>query len=62
MFGSLKLTMNTDLDKYNYSDYDIGFDSRSEFLFIDGSYGKNFIIFGADLSTSVHIDKTLQIY
>ena len=34
----------------------MGFDSRSEFLFTDGSMGKNVIIFGADMSSSVHID------
>ena len=34
----------------------MGFDSRSEFLFTDGSFGKNVIIFGADMSSSVHID------
>ena len=46
--------MNADLDKYKYSGYDIGFDSRSEFLFTDGSLGKNVIIFGVDMSSSVH--------
>ena len=29
--------------------------SRSEFLFTDGGFAKNAIIFGADMSTSVHI-------
>ena len=33
----------------------MGFDFPSEFLFTDGSYGKN-IIFGADMSSSVHVD------
>ena len=47
---------NADLDKYKYTGYGIGFDSRSEFLFIYGSYGKNVIIFGADMSSSVHVD------
>ena len=56
LFGSIKLTKNADLDKYKYSDYNIGFDSHSEFLFADGSYGKNVIIFGADMSSSVHVD------
>ena len=56
LFGSVKLTKNTDADKYKYSGYRIGFDSRSKFLFIDGSMGKNVIIFGADMSSSVHID------
>ena len=32
------------------------FDSRSEFLFTDRSMGKNVIIFGADMSSSVHIN------
>ena len=56
MFGSVKLTKNADLDKYKYTSYGIGFDARSEFLFTDGSYGKNVIIFGADMSTSAHVD------
>ena len=29
---------------------------HSEFLFSHGSYGKNVIIFGADMSSSVHVD------
>ena len=45
-----------DLDKYKYSGYGIGFDSRSEFLLPDGTMGKNVIIFGAGMSSSVHID------
>ena len=27
-----------------------------KFLFTDGSYGKNVIIFGADMRSSVHVD------
>ena len=42
--------LNTDFD------YDIGFDSRSKFSLPDGSMGKNVIIFGADMSSSVHIE------
>ena len=48
-FGSVKLTKNADLDKYKYTGYGIGIDSRSEFLFTDASYGKN-------VSSSVHVD------
>ena len=51
LFGSVKLTKNADPEKYKYSDYGIGFDSRSEFLFTDGSMGRNVIIFGADKSS-----------
>ena len=56
MFGSVKLPKNADLDKYKYSGYGIGLDSRSEFAFTDESFGKNVIIFGADMNSSVHID------
>ena len=45
-----------DLDKYGYSGYDIGFDSSIEFSLFDGSVGKNIIIFGVDMSSSVHIN------
>ena len=56
LFESVKLTKNADLDKYKYSSYSIGFDSSSEFLFTDGSFGKNVIIFGADMGSSAHIN------
>ena len=36
----------------------IGFNSCSEFSFTDGSYGKDFVIFVADMSSSVHVDNT----
>ena len=44
-FRSRKLSKNTDLDKDWWSSYSIGFDSRSEVLFADGSFGEKFIIF-----------------
>ena len=56
LFGSAKLTKNADLDKYKYTGYCIGFDSCSKFLFTDGNYGKNVIIFRVDMSSSVHVD------
>ena len=56
LFGSVKLTKNADLGKYKQSGYGIGFDSRSQFLFTDGTYGKNVIIFGADKSSSMHVE------
>ena len=54
LLGSVKLTKNA--DKYKYTVYRIGFDSRSEILFTDRSCGKNAIIFGTDMSSSVHVD------
>ena len=40
LFGWAKVTNNFDLDKYKYTGYEIGFDSRSEFLFTNEEYGK----------------------
>ena len=61
LFGSIKLTKNLDIDKYKYSGYDIGFDRRDEFSFGDG-FGQNVIVFGADMSSSVHANnKTKNI-
>ena len=40
LLGSVKLTKNADLDECKYSSYGIGFDSRSEFSFTDGSMGE----------------------
>ena len=50
----MKLTKNADLDKYKHSGYGIEFDSRSEFLFTDGSFEKNVIIFGAISSSHIY--------
>ena len=54
--GSVELTKNTNPGPYNHSGYDIVFDSSSQFSFIDGSVGENVVIFGADMSSSVHIN------
>ena len=46
----------SDLDKCKYISHDIGFNSRSQFSWTDGSNEKNVNIFGVDNSSSVHID------
>ena len=51
-----KTKKNTDLDKYKYTGYGIGFDSHGEYSLPDGSVCKNVIIFGVDMSPFVHID------
>ena len=56
LFGAGTLTKNTDVDKYKYSGYGIGFDRRSSFSFPSGGFGQNVLIFGADMSSSAHID------
>ena len=40
LFGSVKLIKNSGPDKYKYSGYGIGFYSRSEFSFTNGSMEK----------------------
>ena len=62
LFGAVKLTKNTDIDKYKYSGYGIGFDSRGSFTHPSGRYSKNVIIFGANLRSSTHANnKTRSI-
>ena len=57
MFGAIKLTKNVDLDKYKYSAYGIGFDAGGVFILFNGrEFGKNVIIFGADMSSSEHVN------
>ena len=61
LFGSVKLTKNSDVDKYKYCGYGLGFDSRSKFSLPDGSMGRNVVIFGDDLNPSVYIDNKGKI-
>ena len=56
LFGAVTLTKNADIEKYGYSGYGIGFDRRSSFSFPGGGFGQNVLIFGADMSSSIHID------
>ena len=53
-FGNVKITKNTDPNKYSYSGYGIEFDSSSVFSIQNFDWGKNIIIFGVDRSASVH--------
>ena len=44
------------MDEYKYSCYGIGFGSHTQFSFKNKGMGKNVIIFGADVRSSVHAD------
>ena len=57
LFGAVTLTENTDIEKYWYSGFGIGFDRRSSFSFPGGGFGQNVLIFEVDMSSSVHIDQ-----
>ena len=48
---------NTDPDKYVYSGYNIGFDTRSQFSWPNYTWGTNAVIFGVDMSSSIHLDE-----
>ena len=56
LFGAVTLTKNSDIEKYGYSGYRIGFDRRGSFSFPGGGYVQNVLIFGADMSSPPHID------
>ena len=61
LFSAIQITKNDNPDKYIYSGgYGIGFDSKWSYTQPDGGYGKNTIIFGADLSTCKHANNTTK--
>ena len=55
LFGAVRLTKNAHIDKYKYSGYGIGF-NRKRSNSIGNEVGGNVIIFGVDMSSSLHID------
>ena len=56
LFGAVTITKNADFDKNKYSGHEIGFDRSGVYLLPDGSFGRNVVIFGVDMSSSVHVD------
>ena len=55
MFGAVKLTKHINIDEYKYSRYGIGFDRKRK-LSVGNGFGRNCIIFGVDVSSSLHVD------
>ena len=64
LFRNVALTKNTaDFDKYNYAGNGIGFDACGTFSVSHGNgFGKNLIIFGANMSSPVHVIIERKIY
>ena len=55
LFGAVKITEDpSDSDHNKYNGYGIAFDEGSDFSFSNIVNGKNMIIFGADMSFSLH--------
>ena len=62
LFGAVSLTKHVDIDQHKYSGYGIGFDRKGEFSFDSNGFGRNVIVFLADMSSSVHANnKTKNI-
>ena len=55
LFGAISITKNADIDKNKYSGYGIGFDRTGLYLLPSGRFGRNVIIFGVGMSSSVHV-------
>ena len=56
LFVVVNLTKIADKDKYKYSGHEIEFYYHGTFSLSNGSeFGKNVIIFGADLSSYMHV-------
>ena len=56
LFGAVKLTKNTGIDKYKYFGCGTGFDGHEYFSRPSRGDGKNVIIFGVDMNSSTKID------
>ena len=56
LFGAVKLTKYYDLDKYFNSEHDILFAVQGKFSLAYGRFGKNVMLLGAEMSSSVNID------
>ena len=52
LFVAVTLTKNTDIDKYKYSGYEIGFDRHGSFSFPGTGLDRDVITFGVDTSSS----------
>ena len=59
LLGAVKLTKNTDIDKYKYSRYGIGFDGK-EFYSIGNEIGRKVIIFGINMNSSTNLDNKVK--
>ena len=61
LFGKVKLVKNANIDKCKYPGYGIGFDRPGTFSVANG-FGRNALIFWANMSSSVHVDNKKIFY
>ena len=55
LFGVVTLVKNSDINKFGYTGYGIGFDRGTTFSFPSGGFGHNVLIFGVDMSGSTQL-------
>ena len=60
LFGAVKLVKKTNVDRNKYSEYGVAFDRRDASPVANG-FDINVIIFGVDMSSSVHVDNKIKI-
>ena len=61
LFGAVKLVKKTNVDRNKYSEYGVAFDRRDASPVANG-FDINVIIFGVDMSSSVHVDNKIKIF
>ena len=62
LLGTVKLSKNSDLEKYKYSGCGFGIHARESFSLSEGSgFGKNVIIFVAHMISSGYFDSRKEI-
>ena len=61
LFGAVKLTKHPNIDQYKYSGHGTKFDRGKVYLLGNG-FGRNVIIFRADMSSSTKIDNRKMIF
>ena len=60
--AAVTLVKNSDISKFGYTDYGIGFDRSSTFSFPSSGFGHNVLIFDFDMNGSTQIDNKKRIY
>ena len=62
MLGAVTLIKDIDIDDYRYSYYGIGFDKKKELFTFGNGFRRNVVIFGVDMSSSVHADNEKRYF
>ena len=61
LLGAFSLTKRADIDQYKYFGYGLGFDRKGELSFGSNGFGRNVIILGVNMSSSIHANNKKKI-